>query len=238
MLDENLNYGMDWDLFIRIGKRFRVDYISAYLGSIREHGEAKTSTGGLNRFRELVGLIRRHGIVRYPQAYFNYAWDVVGVQSPSSANGGKISLYQRAIRSFSPLLKRMLPFFLRHIEQGYYSDSWVAKNAMIVLPNPNPSQSKKKLLVTGEFHEPNTPVEVSISVNNRRLVRKTINQPGLVNLTVPLCEGLSNADSYHVEIRSSRTFVPHELGISADCRPLAFFLKSISVTDDREDDVD
>ena len=30
-LDESLHWGMDWDLFIRLGKRFRVQYLSAVL---------------------------------------------------------------------------------------------------------------------------------------------------------------------------------------------------------------
>ena len=78
LLNEDLHYGMDWDLFIRIGKRFPVEYIPEYLACIREHGEAKTSVGGRKRFRELVGIIRNHGQLRYPQSYINYAWSTYG----------------------------------------------------------------------------------------------------------------------------------------------------------------
>ena len=44
MLDEDLHYGMDWDLWIRIGKRFKVAYIPEYLGNLREHTNTKTQT--------------------------------------------------------------------------------------------------------------------------------------------------------------------------------------------------
>ncbi len=228
-LDEELYYGMDWDLFIRIGKRYRVDYLPHYLGSIREHGEAKTSTGGFKRFRELVGLIRRHGIYRYPQAYFNYAWDVVGAPSSATADGDK-SVVNTLLRSAAPVLKRLIPIFLKHSQQGCFADGWIAGKAMVVLPNENPSESSKHLSVVGEFCAPNTPLEVSISVNKKTLIRTQIAQAGLVTLNAPLTETLASADAFHVEIISSKEFVPSGLGISEDPRSLAFLLKSITVT--------
>src|SRR5262245_59318849 len=52
-VDEDLHWGMDWDLFIRIGKRYGIQYIPEYMGCIREYAEAKTYSGGRKRFREL-----------------------------------------------------------------------------------------------------------------------------------------------------------------------------------------
>jgi hypothetical protein len=70
MVDESLHYGMDWDLFIRIGKRFKVDYVPEYLGALREYPEAKSFAGGVQRLQELTSIMRRHGNRRYPPAFF------------------------------------------------------------------------------------------------------------------------------------------------------------------------
>lgn len=77
MLDETLHYGMDWDYWIRIGKKFKVSYIAEYLANLREYPEAKSFSGGLERFRELVKIMRRHGKRRFPPAYIYYGWEPV-----------------------------------------------------------------------------------------------------------------------------------------------------------------
>jgi glycosyltransferase involved in cell wall biosynthesis len=59
-LDESLHWGMDWDLFIRLGKQGRIAYIRQLLASQREYDDTKTASGGFRRFRELVRIMRRH----------------------------------------------------------------------------------------------------------------------------------------------------------------------------------
>src|SRR5439155_10404373 len=75
LLDENLHWGLDWDLLIRIGKRYPLQYIPEYMGCLREYGEAKSFSGGARRFRELVRIMRRHGGLRYPPGYISYGLD-------------------------------------------------------------------------------------------------------------------------------------------------------------------
>jgi glycosyltransferase involved in cell wall biosynthesis len=77
MLDESLRYGMDWDYWIRIGKKSKVAYIPDYLANLREYPEAKSFSGGLERFRELVTIMRRHSRRRFPPAYLYYGWEPV-----------------------------------------------------------------------------------------------------------------------------------------------------------------
>ena len=36
-LDEDLHWGLDWDLFIRLGKRFPVNYLPREMANLREH---------------------------------------------------------------------------------------------------------------------------------------------------------------------------------------------------------
>ena len=232
LLNESLHYGMDWDLFIRIGKRFRVGYIPKYIGCIREHGLAKTSVGGKERFKELVGIIRRHGVLRYPPAYFNYMWDAYGRKITDEET--QRNTISRRRGSLLDVLKRIvraaLSRFTFGFEQGYYGDGWVGKRAMIVIPNFEPDLGDKQLSIAGEVHAPNVPLWLSFRVNRKAVLRHKAKEAGAFALTVPVPVAPKNSDSYHVEIASSRTFVPRHLGINSDPRALGFLLKSIDIT--------
>ena len=126
-VDEMLNWGMDWDLLIRIGKKYPIEYIPELMGCLREHEEAKTSVGGHQRFREVVQILRKHGTLRYPPGYILYG----------------LSTYQ-------DLICRRLPFeFMRsgvrrvafsiyaqvmgHC-QGLYRDGWAGRRLKYMLP--------------------------------------------------------------------------------------------------------
>ena len=76
-VDERLNWGMDWELLMRIGKKYPLELIPEYMGSLREYGAAKTFSGGFRRIRELVKIMRRHGQVRYPPGMFTYGLDTL-----------------------------------------------------------------------------------------------------------------------------------------------------------------
>ena len=65
-LDERLNWCMDWDLWIRIGQRYRVGFLRHTLARVRLHPESKTSRGGLPKIREMHEVIRRHSRRRLP----------------------------------------------------------------------------------------------------------------------------------------------------------------------------
>jgi glycosyltransferase involved in cell wall biosynthesis len=223
MLDEDLHYGMDWDLFIRIGKRFKIDYLPEYLGCIREHGGAKTSTGGLRR------LMRRHGLQRYPPAYFNYAWDVLGPHLSGDAINSEEGKRRRS-RYWLSLLLRKIQFLLRaRMQQGLYPDGWLGRKAMIVLPKSDNHRGRTEISLTGECHAINVPLQVQIKVNKRLAIRRRIDQAGIFHVSAQLPPECDKADSYHIEIDSSRGFVPLKRGLSSDSRVLAFHLKSIDI---------
>jgi hypothetical protein len=48
-LDEDLHYAMDWDILIRIGRRYPLLCIPEYMGCLREYPEAKSFAGGIRR---------------------------------------------------------------------------------------------------------------------------------------------------------------------------------------------
>jgi glycosyltransferase involved in cell wall biosynthesis len=65
-LDETLRFSMDWDLWIRIGRRFPVRRIPVSLATVRLHDGTRTSRAGLAKLREMYRLVRRHSGRRFP----------------------------------------------------------------------------------------------------------------------------------------------------------------------------
>jgi len=231
LLNESLHYTMDWDLFIRIGKRFRVDYIPEYLGAIREHGEAKTSVGGVKRFEEIRSIIRKHGVMRYPLSYFNYMWDAYGKKLPgvSDLKNGAPRLVQRMLGMGIDVVAKIFAIYQRRLQQGYYADGWVGKKAMFVLPNPTPHETKSHLFIHGEANGANTPFRLRIAVNRKTKRSYKIMRPGPFEIISELPLSVSRDDAFHIEMRSSRAFVPSTLGPSKDERQLAFLLRELGL---------
>jgi len=72
-LDESLNWGLDWDFFIRVSEQFTVECIDEVLAEAVCDGQHKTATGGLAKTRELARIGCRHGGWRNPTfLYCNY----------------------------------------------------------------------------------------------------------------------------------------------------------------------
>ncbi len=71
-LDEDLHYVMDWDILIRIAKRFELGYIPEYLACLREYPEAKSSAGGGRRIQEIRRVLTRHTGLRFAPGYITY----------------------------------------------------------------------------------------------------------------------------------------------------------------------
>ncbi len=65
-LDETLNWSMDWDLWIRIGRRFPVRYLPTPLAEVRIHPDTKTNQAGLAKLFEMHRIVRRHTRRRVP----------------------------------------------------------------------------------------------------------------------------------------------------------------------------
>ena len=127
LLDETLHWGMDWDLLIRIGKRYPLQHIPHYMGALREYDDAKTFSGGHRRFRELASIMRSHGHMRYPPGYFSYG----------------LETYHRLVGRWLPFaswrsaLSRAAHAYIRRLcdAQGLYSDGWAARRLRYMLPS-------------------------------------------------------------------------------------------------------
>lgn len=59
-LDEDLHYGMDTDLWLRLSKEKMPAFVPEILAASREYGDTKTSTGSFQRIEELRQIAARH----------------------------------------------------------------------------------------------------------------------------------------------------------------------------------
>ena len=136
-LDRDLHYGMDWEILIRIGKRFMLRYLPYYMGSLREHGEAKTATGGAVRFRELTTIMRRHGKLRFPPGYVIYGLETY--QRIWNQWIAKIfhGAFSRIGTKLQALVARICQKAIHHTVrecQGLYADGWATKRLRYMMP--------------------------------------------------------------------------------------------------------
>jgi len=60
-LDNTLNWGLDWDFFIRAFCQYKAAFLDNYLVEVVCDGHHKTALGGLARTREFARIARRYG---------------------------------------------------------------------------------------------------------------------------------------------------------------------------------
>jgi glycosyltransferase involved in cell wall biosynthesis len=59
-LDESLEYGMDYDLWLRLSDA-QIEYLPRVLAVFRWHPTSKTARNQMGNWRELLRIVRRHG---------------------------------------------------------------------------------------------------------------------------------------------------------------------------------
>ena len=134
--DETLHYAMDWDLFIRIGLKYRLAYLPQCLGCIREYPATKSSCGGAKRARELHAMLRKHTGHAMPPGSIVYGLDTYSALACQA-------IRQRTPRLAKPVgtaLEHAVHFVLGNVigrtiyhSQGLYSDGWAGKTLLYML---------------------------------------------------------------------------------------------------------
>ncbi len=142
LLDESLHWGLDWDLWMRLGARRRFAYVDSVLAAGRLHGDTKTSTGGMRRLRELLSILRRHGV---------HGWSPAGVAHTSTTVARRCGLIAEeapAVRGDAPASPRMARMVRRPVAtaervlrrwlenaQGVWRDGYVGGLGHLWLPD-------------------------------------------------------------------------------------------------------
>jgi glycosyltransferase involved in cell wall biosynthesis len=233
-LDERLHWGLDWDLFIKLGKRFRVDYLPREMANLREYTATKTFSGGRQRLAELASIVRRHGSRRYPPALFTYGTDTYFRLTFEALARHAPVRFARLVstmerRLAGPVYGLVAPFV--HGAQGYYTDGWVCRRAHFLLRK---SEKASALTVRGRLlprRFRRGRLRLTATMNGTRLESRVVTSVGKFEVawTVPLAQ--RDADLVEVRLDCRPTFRPSWIPFRGDRRRLAFQLDEIEFID-------
>ena len=233
MLDESLHFGMDWDLWIRIGKRFPVAYVPEYFGNLREYAAAKSFSGGLNRFNELVRIMRTHGERRYPPAFLNYGWDPYKEEMVAWLRRyfpwTEWELFSRIGRYLGKVTRYLLFKRITHLFQPNPSfDGWISDRAFFLLAN---CDRYSKLCLSGntlEVPSRNFPIQLTVLANGKRIDRFEIRKAQRFEFQHSLAHRLRAVPMLEVCLHSNKFFHPSDRQKN-DHRRYAFQLEEIAI---------
>lgn len=220
---EDLHYVMDWDLLIRIGKRYPLHYIPEYLGCLREYPEAKSFAGGRARIREIAKVLREHTGRRFPPGYINYGLDTYRKLWCESIDSRTPTFFKRP----STLMQRWISVACGvlidraiHHSQGWYADKWATRRVKLMLP-----PVAGALVLEGVLPDfgPAVPAQtIAVSVGGVFIKQVTFG-PGPFRIEVPLQP--HSDEPVSVELKAKR-FVK---AAGADRRKLCYLLNDVRV---------
>jgi len=142
LLKEDLNWGLDWELWIRLGKHVPLCHVPEVLAASRLHDETKTATGGFKRLRELLGILRTHGVRGCsPAAVAHSLATVARAVRPSQGPITAAALSHGVPRGLQGVVRWPLARAERRVRrwlenaQGVWSDGLVGRVGRLWLPS-------------------------------------------------------------------------------------------------------
>lgn len=192
-LDEQYNWGLDWDLWLRLGQRLPFGYVSDVLAAGRIYTDTKTATGGFKRLRELLRILRRHGVRGpSPAAVAHTITTTVRKVKPSQDAvvtdelvGGMPKPLRAVGRPVVGGAERRLRRWLQNA-QGYWPDGYVGAVGHLWLPNDG---SAARLRVRGR-NLCRQEQAVTLKVGKRRVRSHYLAPEEPFELELPVDEGM------------------------------------------------
>lgn len=218
-LREDLNYVMDWELLIRLAKRFEFVRLENFLGALREYEAAKTSTGGVARAFEILRMLRLHcdyivppGFMIYAGVPFAQRWTARIDTWPKQL--GLVKTY--ALKGVSRVCFGLLNRAMRY-SQAWHRDGWMERSARVML-----SEGNGEAAIHGQIPG-NVPTltkqRITVSYRGRQLARREFG-PGKFEIRV-IVPAQKHAGCPVLDIQASEVFVLSKLGMSSDQRELS-----------------
>ncbi|MGP8247258.1 MAG: glycosyltransferase family 2 protein [Bryobacteraceae bacterium] len=136
-LDESLHYAMDWDLLIRLGKKFGLAYTPEYLAALREYPEAKSFSGGRARVAEIRRVLERHTGLRRAPGYWTHALDQLqhsGMAALSGPSPGWLAPPAQFLSLLVYVATAAPIAWVARRSQGCFPDGWVGRRLRWMLP--------------------------------------------------------------------------------------------------------
>jgi glycosyltransferase involved in cell wall biosynthesis len=225
-VDEALQYGLDWDLLIRIGLKYRLAYIPEFLSCLREYPETKSSSGGIKRIRELHAILRRHTGLTLPPGSTVYGLDTYA------------DLVCTAIRRHMPrlvaplgkILEYAVRFVAGHVihhtllhSQGLYADGWAGVALLYMF-----RKGCRSVLIEGFLPNRLRGQSLQVECNGRPLGKYNLAAGGF-KLEIDIPRDLIE-QAIHLRIVARRWFIASPLPWQADWRRLAYQVNSVRGT--------
>lgn len=230
LLDEDLHFGMDWEILMRLGKRYPLEYIPEYMGCLREYDDAKSFSGGGRRFRELAQIMRRHGDSRYPPGYVLYGLDTYSkiwcnwIDRHAPRFGQTWS--QRAQGLVSLACRYAMERTIRE-SQGWYRDGWAGPKLKYMLP-----AGGEWLRIRGR--QPDLgwrPHNQVLRIEREGTVISEVAVPaGDFDLRIPMTPSPANVPA-RLTLRASRCIVEGRYRLRQPARRLSYVLQRIEWAD-------
>ena len=142
LLAEDLHWGLDWELWIRLGKRFPFSYTDQVLAASRIYADTKTATGGFRRMMEIVKILHRHEVNVISPAAVSHAIITIVRKFCNNAELITPEVMTASIpgpmrKVLSPLVERIERSLRRWLQnvQGVWQDGLVGKRGKLWLPS-------------------------------------------------------------------------------------------------------
>ena len=224
--NEDLHFGMDWDILVRLGKRYGLAYVPAELGCLREYEAAKSFAGGARRFQELGDLVRAQSGEKFPPGWWFYGldtYDKIGAEHIRRWLPGPLGRY--VATRFVHLCRYRIDQEQYH-SQGLFPDGWAAETLHWMLP-----ACHANAVIRGALPAWAKPLErqhLRVYVNGR-LITEQQPGPGEFTITVPL-QHTPEPRAAVLRIEAETAVVPAREGLGADSRRLAWQILGIDGT--------
>lgn len=178
-VDEKLNWAMDWDLWMRIGSKFKIAALDITVASIRMYYGTKTTTGGLKRVAEIVSVMRNY---TNRSLLFTILRSCSGAVH-SSLKYGYPALYCYLSRTVYYIKNTFLDSFYTSF-QGISPDGWLSRRARFML-RIDPAYSALKFILMFPDDMRLFPNRVKVKVNGRVVMKIEIPASGKHELQFP-----------------------------------------------------
>lgn len=225
-LDIALHYCMDYDLWIRLGQRFRFSYLPEVLARSRLHTSAKTLGRRRHVFPEIIRTVQHHyGFVPFSWVYgymdfvFNRSERVVfEAKRKSTLAFGAAILYGAWINHstpgvWKPYLRVAARSVLRHVAapptpfEGRWPDGWISRRYVTELRR-NPAAGS--LVITGRHEMPGRrSLKLTVRLDGVITQELVLRRRGPFSLAVALPPKL---EPTVLEVEADRTFCPRHRG--------------------------
>ncbi len=217
--DENLHWCMDWDLWIRIGCRFKIAYVDCVFANSRIYSATKTGSGGIKRLQEIAYVMRKYGKKRYPLGVFIFGEDTL-----ETICRQRFPLLFRIFRQVFYFSRVMLTN-VQSRYQGYYKDKWLGRRARFLLPRTRDIKAVRFAIEAVENCSP-LPLTLEIKVDGVQNKRVEIGKPGKSDIDIEVPAASLEKGPVELQLDFNRTCKP-----ARDNRRLSCLLHEIRPID-------